>query len=190
MAVNIWDRQHDETEKAYEAFEIYRDLGEERALAKVSAALGHKSSTGIERWSAKYQWRKRVVAYDNSIRNVAMDSYKSSIEMFVGAIIRNEAKDYHNMLHQWREIASTVTTPNEFAKMMQAYDTIDRIGRRIARLPTSFNPETEIPQSEQEEYILSFKDPPMRITKTAEIPSSIQSTDRDRSREELGDDDV
>lgn len=175
MAVNIWQRQQDETDKSYEAFEVYRDLGEERSLKKTTAALGYSSDTNVERWSSRFQWRKRVVAFDNSLRETALNSYKSSIDAFVGIVIRHEARDYQEVLSQWRQIMKSVETPQEFAKMMQAYDTIDRLGRRIARLPTSFTPETEIAQEEQEMYVMSWDAAPMKVTKTVEIPKVLPS---------------
>lgn len=59
-----WERQPDETPKAYEAFTIYRDLGKERTLPKVAESLS-KSVSLINRWSQAYRWVERVSAWDN-----------------------------------------------------------------------------------------------------------------------------
>lgn len=61
---NPWERQKGESEKAYEAFAIYRDLGEERTVSAVVKKL-EKSRTLIDRWKKNYQWEERVRLYDN-----------------------------------------------------------------------------------------------------------------------------
>lgn len=58
-----WERLTGESAKAFQAFVIYRDLGAERSLAKVATQLG-KSTTLIERWSARDAWVTRVEAWD------------------------------------------------------------------------------------------------------------------------------
>lgn len=58
-----WDRQPGETDPAWAAFVVYRDLGLERSGAKVGKELG-KSHQLIERWSAKNAWVTRVQAWD------------------------------------------------------------------------------------------------------------------------------
>lgn len=62
----VWERQPEETPKAYEAFAIYRDMGSDRSLAKVGEELG-KSEALMERWSAKYDWVKRAAAWDDEL---------------------------------------------------------------------------------------------------------------------------
>lgn len=59
-----WERQMGESEKAYEAFYAYLQMGEERSLRAVEKKLA-KSHTLISRWSAAHGWQKRVRDYDN-----------------------------------------------------------------------------------------------------------------------------
>lgn len=71
---DLWDRQPDETDKAYRAFALYRDLGpEERSITKASqeyhAQHGLKGSLGTARvtvgkWSRTHGWVERVRAWD------------------------------------------------------------------------------------------------------------------------------
>jgi len=58
-----WDRQPDESQQAFEAFAIYRDMAYQRSLAAAGWKL-HKSKKLLERWSAKHGWVKRVAAWD------------------------------------------------------------------------------------------------------------------------------
>ena len=66
-----FERQEKETEKAFEAFSTYRDLGSDRSLAKVGEKLG-KSKTLIERWSSQNDWVERVKAYDYEMDRQAL----------------------------------------------------------------------------------------------------------------------
>ena len=58
-----WERQPEETPKAFEAFCVYRDLGAERSIAKAGKQLG-KNRVTLEGWSSKYEWVKRCAAWD------------------------------------------------------------------------------------------------------------------------------
>jgi hypothetical protein len=61
--IQPWERQEEETAKAYEAFSEYRDMGADRSLAKVGYKLG-KSKAQMEKWSKKYSWVARAEAWD------------------------------------------------------------------------------------------------------------------------------
>ena len=60
-----YDRQPDETDKSWAAFCIYRDMGRDRTLLKVSKELGHSAGIIVQRWSMKYAWVKRCSAFDD-----------------------------------------------------------------------------------------------------------------------------
>lgn len=61
--VKPWERQDNETPKQFEAFKIYRDMGEERSLTKVAQQL-KKSTTLMGRWSGINNWVERCAAWD------------------------------------------------------------------------------------------------------------------------------
>ena len=63
IAGRAWDRQPNESPKAFEAFATYRDMGYQRSLAAVGWRL-HKSRSLLSRWSAAHGWVKRVAAWD------------------------------------------------------------------------------------------------------------------------------
>jgi|TARA_R110000824_G_scaffold132891_1_gene295435 hypothetical protein len=54
-----WERQFNESRKAFEAFVTYRDMGTTRSQEKVGRELG-KSAKLMGRWSAKWSWVNRV----------------------------------------------------------------------------------------------------------------------------------
>lgn len=65
-----WERQEGESEKAFEAFVVYRDMGRERTFVAVAEKL-RKSDTLIRRWKERWEWAERVRAYDNELEKEA-----------------------------------------------------------------------------------------------------------------------
>ena len=61
------ERQEKETQKAWEAFKVYRDLGHERTHLKVAELVGKTPGycRTLERWSSKNDWVARAQAYDD-----------------------------------------------------------------------------------------------------------------------------
>ena len=59
-----WERQENESDVAFEAFQKYRDMGVERSLASVGKKLG-KSQTLMERWSSQNSWVDRARSWDD-----------------------------------------------------------------------------------------------------------------------------
>lgn len=58
-----WDRLPGESNQAWEAFRIYRDMGLTRSHVKVAAEVG-KNVTMMGRWSKAHTWPLRAIAYD------------------------------------------------------------------------------------------------------------------------------
>lgn len=74
-----WERQKGETSRAYEAFTVYRDMGAGRSQAKTSQKLGKNSRT-IADWSTKYEWVKRVAAWDAEQDRIARQAQIDEIK--------------------------------------------------------------------------------------------------------------
>ena len=66
----FWERQPNESAKAYHAFTLYRDAGITRSLRKV-VGEHFGGSTGklrqLEKWSSENLWVSRVEAYDAEV---------------------------------------------------------------------------------------------------------------------------
>jgi hypothetical protein len=78
--VRLYDRETDESAKAFEAWTVYRDLGAERSLQKASEMYyGHGANVGqFERWSRRYGWVERARAFDverEMIRRSAIEDH-------------------------------------------------------------------------------------------------------------------
>lgn len=66
MAATAWEKQANETSKAFEAFVTYREIGASRSHIKVARRLG-KSVQLISRWSRRHNWTQRVSEYDQDL---------------------------------------------------------------------------------------------------------------------------
>jgi hypothetical protein len=60
----LWGRQEGESDRAFEAFAMYRDLGPARSTRQVAQAVA-KSAHLIRRWSARWAWVQRAGAWDD-----------------------------------------------------------------------------------------------------------------------------
>ena len=65
-----WERQEGESVKAFEAFTVYLEMGDERSIREVAQRLA-KSRALIGRWSVTYQWVERVAAFDADVQRKA-----------------------------------------------------------------------------------------------------------------------
>ena len=92
---NPWERQKGESEKAFEAFAVYRDMGEKRTFTAVAVEL-QKSCTLIRRWKDRWGWEERVRAYDNDLereaRAKAVKARKDMTERHIGLAIQMQKK--------------------------------------------------------------------------------------------------
>jgi hypothetical protein len=85
-----WERQSSETDDAFAAFVLYRDLGPSRTIeqahdaylqrnkhkAKERVRSGKKKGQGPTHWadwSARFKWVERVRAYDDHIDSIALE---------------------------------------------------------------------------------------------------------------------
>lgn len=59
-----WERREGETSKAFAAFCVYRDMGPERSIDKVSAKY-QKSVALLNRWCQANDWPRRATSYDD-----------------------------------------------------------------------------------------------------------------------------
>lgn len=59
-----WVRQKREGSKPYQAFDAYRRMGPKRSREKVAAEVG-KSLSMVSKWSARWEWRLRALAWDD-----------------------------------------------------------------------------------------------------------------------------
>ncbi|MHB8603882.1 MAG: hypothetical protein ACYDCK_01400 [Thermoplasmatota archaeon] len=79
-----WERQPLDTDRSYEMFAKYRDLGPQRSLDRVRQNSGKGSGymRQLERWSSDAHWVERVRAWDEEQDRVAREaSARQLLEM-------------------------------------------------------------------------------------------------------------
>ena len=86
--MRLYDREPDESAKAFAAWSVYRDLGPQRSLQSASELYyGHAGNVRqFQRWSKRFGWRDRSKAYDlerEALRREAVQEY-----------LRSEVEDY------------------------------------------------------------------------------------------------
>jgi hypothetical protein len=78
-----WQRKEEESDQAWEAFVIYRDLGATRSSQEVSNRTG-KAHSLMRRWSSDHQWVDRAAAWDNHLdqerRRVFLSGQSEAVE--------------------------------------------------------------------------------------------------------------
>lgn len=76
-----WDKRDDETDKSYEWFCRYLDMGPERSLVKVGQKYGKNKSyvNQLWKWSSKYEWVDRAMAYDEYIQGLKREKKQDRI---------------------------------------------------------------------------------------------------------------
>jgi hypothetical protein len=94
MALSF-ERQPKESEKAFAAFSLYLSLGPERSLAKVAAKLS-RSKVMMEKWSRRFEWQARLVAYAAHMALVAREAAE--------AMTREKGVDWARRYQELREI--------------------------------------------------------------------------------------
>jgi len=81
-SIQPWERQPTDTDKSFEAFEVYRRMGASRSLLKVSQQLV-KSTTLLSRWSMRHGWVERCRAWDTH-----QSRYANELELHTTAEMR------------------------------------------------------------------------------------------------------
>lgn len=138
MADNpTWERQPSDTEKSWEAFQVYRDMGRSRSLRNVAQKLA-KSEQLIKRWSSEHGWVERCESYDadqDEQRKERLEQRRLEVEerslnwyARVAAGIEKKLTDYERT--EWAGVAPTLIA-DMVAVMQKATDE----GRRAVGLP-------------------------------------------------------
>jgi hypothetical protein len=74
-----WDRLHNESAPAREAFLKYRDLGAQRSTTKVSRELG-KSKPLMDRWCRAHGWVERAKAWDAHLEELLQARVEAELD--------------------------------------------------------------------------------------------------------------
>lgn len=125
-----WERQDGETPKQFEAFVVYRDLGEERSLAKVGRQLC-KSKALMDRWSSANNWVERAAAWDNEQDRILRQEQIKDIKKMrkrhadvASAMITAAAKGLKEIMKHPEDM-----TPNDVSRLVDVASKLERLSR-------------------------------------------------------------
>ena len=173
--MRLYDRETDESAKAFEAWTVYRDLGAERSLQKASEMYyGHGANVGqFERWSRRYGWVERARAFDverEMIRRSAIEDHlKAQAEDHAAREariqerileIREQAAEQSLKMLQYplteQHIVSEDEEGNKITYVLQPSRWNKATAVQLARLASNAQPGTGSPiEDEDGEYDLS-----------------------------------
>jgi hypothetical protein len=127
----LWERQPTDTDKSFEAFCIYRDMGASRSLRDVARKLD-KSLTIIGRWSTDHNWQERISKYQE-YRNAVTATVKQEIRAEIEAdaigdyqVIRKaiqkrvealQSIDYRSNVSDLHDLISLMEHANSYARL-------------------------------------------------------------------------
>lgn len=125
-----WERQKGESEKAYEAFLVYRDMGPERSTRAVAQKLG-KSVSLIQRWSRDKDWQERVRAYENDLdraaRKKALADRKAMTDRHISIAMQLQKK----ALEALAGLSAEDMTPKDIKEYIKMATDLERLNRTL-----------------------------------------------------------
>lgn len=125
-----WERQKGESEKAFEAFKIYRDMGQNRSITAVVKKL-EKSRTLIDRWKDHWNWKERVRSYDNELEKQAkakaVKDYKAMTERHIQIAMQLQRK----ALEALNCLETEKMTAKDIKEFMKMATDLERLSRTI-----------------------------------------------------------
>lgn len=125
-----WERQKDESSKAFEGFTVYRDMGAERSLAKAGRSLG-KSKTLLEKWSSQWNWVERARAYDNEIERQAKAKAVKEVKEMHSRHIKIALQLQAKALEALNKTKPTLMEPKDIKEFIKVATELERMNRII-----------------------------------------------------------
>lgn len=123
-----WERQKGESEKAFEAFRIYRDLGDDRSIPKVSQQCT-KSESLLKRWSSKFNWIDRARDYDNELEKEAKAKAVKARKDMTARQIQISMKLQKKALYALKELSAADMSPKDIKDYLKIATDLERLCR-------------------------------------------------------------
>ncbi|MDP9437445.1 MAG: hypothetical protein M3P49_01640 [Actinomycetota bacterium] len=105
--MRVFDRDPDESSKAFEAWTVYRDLGAHRSLRK-AAELYYGTAANVrqfQRWSKRFGWVERARAFDAEREMLRRGAVEEHLRAQAGDYAAREAAIQERIL-EIRELAA------------------------------------------------------------------------------------
>jgi hypothetical protein len=156
---SLWDRITDgpeqETDKAWNAFQIYRDMplhgkaDQKRSYGNLAALMEYQSTTTIEGWARKYRWQERVRAYDAHkgrqlmvVREMGFEEYKDTIVAGLTVQIAGVQQIINQTIETMLQTQEKEgVDPKAINQLLLAIEKADNLARRAVGMPTTYTSE-------------------------------------------------
>lgn len=125
-----WERQKGESDKAYEAFVTYRDMGTNRSIRAVAQKLA-KSRTQIGKWSSGWEWTERVRAYDNELEKEARAKAVKDRKDMTDRHIKIAMQLQKKALEALTSLEVEAMTPKDIKEFIKMATDLERLSRTI-----------------------------------------------------------
>ena len=125
----IWERQKDESSKAYAAFCVYRDLGPDRSLEKTREILGKSAgyTRWMQTWSSKYDWVTRAQAYDDYIEGKKRKKNEKEILEMAERHVKLAKAFQQRIAQALQQIDPAQLSPSDMAKWLDVATKLERL---------------------------------------------------------------
>lgn len=123
-----WERQKNETSKAFEAFILYRDMGVSRTQEKVSKELA-KSRDIIWRWCSTYDWVERAAAYDGYIDSMDLQEREKEHRAMLKRHVQLSLAFQNKIAEGLRKINPDRLTPKDLVIWLDVATKLERSSR-------------------------------------------------------------
>lgn len=127
-----WERQKGESEKAYEAFSIYRDMGAERTITAVVKRL-EKSRNLIDRWKDRWEWKERVRLFDNDLEKKARDKAIKDRKAMVDRQIKIAMQVQKKALEALENLSVEEMSAKDIKEYIKMATDLERLNRELER---------------------------------------------------------
>ncbi len=128
-----WERQPNETPRAFDAFTKYRDLEPyDRSAAKVADMIG-KSASNIEQLCTRNNWVERVAEWDNEQDRIKREAAQKEQVMAIKKMRELHTKVAEKMINKANEALDQISPdeikPSDITKLIDIGAKLERISR-------------------------------------------------------------
>jgi hypothetical protein len=141
-----WEQQPKETERAFEAFKLYLDMGPSRTHARVGKLLG-KNVVVLERWASHYGWADRIRAKAVYLAKLEREATAGVVKVKAAEWL---ARQQGLREREWsvqercidaaeealRRFLSDPERKSSLAEIARILDTASKLGRLASGMPT------------------------------------------------------
>lgn len=172
----LWEQQHGETPKQFEAFAVYRDLGPKRTARQVADRL-HKGRDLMHRWQQANAWVRRAEAYDREIeRERLIDAAGHRRDMHMRTA-RLAAALQNKIVARLQTLEPNELSPRDLIQWLDISTRVERTARdalissQLAIVESSEERQAGVPLSDEEREV-RLEQLHAAITERLGMPSS------------------